>query len=76
MIVGYTVGLLPPQMKITERHLAPLSEYLDEPRVGTAISRRRAVNAFAAVIDLPRRNAYLGAVRAGSFRTCADRHRR
>jgi len=49
-----------PQMKTTDRHLAPLSEYLDNRDGDVDLTETRR-QAFAAVIDLPRRNAYLGA---------------
>ena len=59
MVVGYGAVSFWPQMKITERHLAPLSEYLDG--CGDDDLAETRLNAFASIIDLPRRNAYLGA---------------
>ncbi|MBW2287640.1 MAG: methyl-accepting chemotaxis protein [Deltaproteobacteria bacterium] len=60
MVVGYAAVSFWPQMRSTNRHLAPLSEYLDD-REGDADLAETRRNAFASIIDLPRRNAYLGA---------------
>ena len=59
MAAGYGVVSFWPQMKTTERQLAPLSEYLDNRDGDDDLSETRR-HAFAAVIDLPRRNVYLG----------------
>jgi methyl-accepting chemotaxis protein len=59
MVVGWATASFWPQMRTTERHLAPLSEYLDNRDSDEEMSETRR-QAFASVIDLPRRNAYLG----------------
>jgi methyl-accepting chemotaxis protein len=59
-VTAYAVISFWPQMKTTDRHLAPLSEYLDKRDGGEDLDETRR-QAFASLIDLPRRNAYLGA---------------
>jgi methyl-accepting chemotaxis protein len=61
LIGTYTVLTTWPQLKITERNVAPIIAYLDR-RDGIDDPGPTSRRAFASIIDLPRRNAYLGMI--------------